>query len=101
MKYNEKLMNSSIMGDDDALDELKFNAGSGDCEAQYYLAMYYANICGHVHDPDYHYWIEKSKENGFMSGVGKPYHNDDGSGLRISMVELKFLSHLITLFSLL
>ena len=61
MEYNERLMTESLKGDDDSLDELKFNAGSGDCEAQYFLAMYYARVCGHLHDPNYHYWLEKSK----------------------------------------
>ena len=51
MGYNERLMNESLKGDDDSLDELKFYAGSGDCEAQYFLAMYYARACGHWKNP--------------------------------------------------
>ena len=45
MGYNERLMTESLKGDEDSLDELKYNAGSGDCEAQYFLAMYYARAC--------------------------------------------------------
>ena len=63
MEYNERLMNEAIQGDDDSLKELKFNASSGDSRAQYYLAMYYAKICGHLHDPDYWYWKEKYEES--------------------------------------
>ena len=57
MGYNERLMTESLKGDDDSLEELKFNAGAGDCEAQYFLAMYYARVCGHLHDPNYHHWL--------------------------------------------
>lgn len=102
--YNEKLMNESLSGDDDALEELKFNAGAGDCEAQYYLAMYHANINGHLHDPDYHYWLEKSKENGYVPGVGDTKHYDDVSpriGLQLTWNEMSIVSHLFSLFSLL
>lgn len=69
MDYNERLMIESLKGDDDALKELKFNAGAGDCEAQYYLAMYFAKAYGHLHDVNYHYWLAKSKENGYVPGV--------------------------------
>ena len=33
MVYNEKLMNEALRGDKGSLEELKSNAGSGDCEA--------------------------------------------------------------------
>ena len=69
-RYNERLMNESLQGNDESLKELNYNAGSGNCEAQYFLAMYYARVCGHLHNPNYHYWLEKSKENGYVPGVG-------------------------------
>ena len=62
MGYNERLMTESLQGNDDSLKELKYNAGSGNCEAQYFLAKYYANACGHLHDPNYHYWLTKHYE---------------------------------------
>jgi hypothetical protein len=33
MGYNENLMNKALHGDKSSLEELKSNAGSGDCEA--------------------------------------------------------------------
>lgn len=78
MEYNEQLMNESLQGNRNSLKELKYYAGAGDCEAQYFLAMYYAKSCGHLHAPDYHYWLEKSKNNGYVSGVGRPKVDDDG-----------------------
>ena len=58
MGYNERLMTESLKGDEDSLDELKYNAGSGDCEAQYFLAMYYARACGHLKKMDtYLEWV--------------------------------------------
>ena len=106
MEYNERLMNESLQGNKDSLEELKFNAGSGDCEAQYILAMYYAKACGHLHDPDYFYWLEKSKENGYVPGVGKPTNGDFVIGINStnSMTiwdYLNWCSHIASLLSLL
>ena len=67
--YNERLMEESLRGNDYALDELMSNAGAGSAEAQYYLALFYERTGG-IHDPDYSYWIEKSKKNGYVPGVG-------------------------------
>lgn len=104
MGYNERLMNESLKGDDDALKELEFYAGAGDCEAQYYLAMYHANACGHLHDPDYHYWLEKSRKNGYVPGVGDTRNYYDAGleiGLKLTLKEINYLSHLTSLLSLL
>ena len=103
MGYNEKLMNESLKGDDDALKELTFNAGAGDCEAQYYLALYYARACGHLHDPDYHYWLEKSKQNGYVPGVGDTKHYngmEPGIELHLTWKDINMFSHLLSLFSM-
>ena len=103
MGYNERLMNESLKGDDDSLDELKFYAGSGDCEAQYLLAMYYARACGHLHDPNYHYWLEKSKKNGYVPGVGDTKHYEEATSIDLQSIWDTFskASHLATLFSFL
>lgn len=101
MIYNERLMYESLQGNEDSFDELKFNAGSGDCEAQYYLAMYYAKMCGHQHDPDYHYWLEKSKENGYVPGIGKPVYDNDGIDIGLSIEDFKCAMHIISLVFLL
>lgn len=94
-------MNESLHGNDDSLKELKFYAGSGDCEAQYFLAMYYAKVCGHLHDPDYWYWLEKSKENGYVPGVGKPIYGYYGDKISFGLTweNFSWFSHLLSLFS--
>ena len=104
MGYNERLMNESLKGDDDSLDELKFYAGSGDCEAQYFLAMYYAKSCGHLHNSDYWYWLEKSQENGYVPGVGKPIspYSYDGEVINMDLIDyMSWISHLYSMLSLL
>ena len=100
--YNNRLMNESLKGIYDSLDELKFNAGSGDCEAQYFLAMYYARVCGHLHDPNYHYWLEKSKENGYVPGVSDTKHYEEATSINLQSIwdGLNYASHLATLLSL-
>lgn len=102
----ERLMNEALKGNDDALKELKYYAGSGDCEGQYFLAMYYAKVSGHLHHPDYHYWLEKSKKNGYIPGVGKPKLDEDYGGMptirEIPLFEqLNLASHIWSLLSLL
>ena len=103
MGYNERLMTESLKGDDDSLDELKFYAGSGDCAAQYFLAMYYARACGHFHDPNYHYWLEKSKENGYVPSVGDTKQYEDATSIDVQSIwdGLNYASHLATLLSFL
>ena len=102
MGYNERLMNESLKGNDDSLEVLKFNAGSGDCEAQYFLAIYYARLCGHLHDPNYHYWLEKSKENGYVPGLGDTKQYEDGARIDINVIwnGINKASHLSSLLSL-
>ena len=102
MGYNERLMTESLKGDDDSLEELKFNAGAGDCEAQYFLAMYYARVCGHLHDPNYHHWLEKSKENGYVPGVGDTKHYEDATRVDFELTLDGFskASHILSLLSL-
>ena len=103
MGNNERLMTESLKGDGDSLDELKHNAGSGDCEAQYFLAMYYARVCGHLHDPNYHYWLEKSKENGYVPGVGDTKHYEEATRIDLQLIwnglnKVSYLSSLLSLF---
>ena len=94
-------MTESLKGDEDSLDELKYNTGSGDCEAQYFLAMYYARVCGHLHDPNYHYWLEKSKENGYVPGVSDTKHYEEATSINLQSIwdGLNYASHLATLLS--
>ena len=103
MGINERLMTESLKGDEDSLDELKYNAGSGDCEAQYFLAMYYARVCGHLHDSNYHYWLEKSKENGYVPGVGDTKHYEEATSINLQSIwnGLSNASHLATILSFL
>lgn len=102
-RYNERLMNESLKGNDDSLNELKFYAGSGDCEAQYFLAMYYAKACGHLHDPNYHYWLEKSQKNGYAPGVGDTRHYEGSMGaIDLTWDDIKKLynlSHILSILS--
>ena len=101
MGYNERLMNESLQGNDDSLKELKYNAGSGNCEAQYFLAKYYANACGHLHDPNYHYWLEKSKENGYVPGAGDTKHYEEVTSTDLHLICKGFskASHMFSLLS--
>lgn len=65
MGYNERLLNEALQGNKDSFKELKFNAGSGNAEAQFFFAQYYAKTRGGLRDEDYLYWMRKSKNNGF------------------------------------
>lgn len=67
MKYNEQLTQKALQKDKGALEELKFNAGSGSAEAQYYLAMYYQTKSNDDVDQieNYQYWIQKAVANGY------------------------------------
>jgi uncharacterized membrane protein YhaH (DUF805 family) len=56
MGYNERLLHEALQGNKDSFKELKFNAGAGDAEAQYYFAQYYAKVS----DDDFRYWIRKA-----------------------------------------
>ena len=55
--YYEKLLNEAMSGDKGSLKELMSNAGSGNAEAQYYLALYYGNM---KDNDNYLYWMEKA-----------------------------------------
>ena len=63
MGYNENLYKSAVAGDKSSFKELEFNAGSGDTEAQYYLALCYAERKGG--QADYEYWMKKAADNGY------------------------------------
>ena len=56
MRYNERLLHEALQGNKGSFKELKFNAGAGDAEAQFYFAQYYAKES----DDDFRYWIKKS-----------------------------------------
>lgn len=61
----EQLMQEAINGNKSAYKDLYSNAGSGNAEAQYYLAIYYKEVKGVGLDSDYAYWMKKAKDNGY------------------------------------
>lgn len=63
--YNERLMQEALKGSNSSYKELLSNAGSGNAEAQYYLALYYKEVKGSGPDSDYAYWMKEAKNNGF------------------------------------
>lgn len=65
MSNYEKLMQKASQGNKSAFKELSSYAGSGNAEAQYYLALYYKEVRGDGDDSDYAYWMNKAKDNGF------------------------------------
>lgn len=64
MNNYEQLMQEASQGNKKAFKELYSYAGSGNAEAQYYLALYYK---GSGADSDYAYWMNKSKDNGYVA----------------------------------
>ena len=67
MNNSEQLMRDASHGNKNAFKELYSNAGSGNAEAQYYLALYYKETKGTTADSDYAYWIKKAKDNGYAA----------------------------------
>ena len=67
MNNYEKLMQEASQGNKKAFKELYSYAGSGNAEAQYYLALYYKETKGTTADSDYAYWIKKAKDNGYAA----------------------------------
>lgn len=65
MNNYEKLMQEASQGNKKAFKELYSYAGSGNAEAQYYLALYYKESKGS--GADYAYWMNKSKDNGYVA----------------------------------
>ena len=67
MSNYENLMMDALDGKKSAFKDLYSYAGSGNAEAQYYLALYYLKKNGNEQDSDYAYWINKAKENGYVA----------------------------------
>lgn len=67
MEHMEKLMQEALQGRKSSFKELYSYAGSGNAEAQYYLALYYKEREGCGADSNYAYWMQKAKEKGFAS----------------------------------
>ena len=65
MSNYEQLMQDALEGKKSAYKDLYSYAGSGNAEAQYYLALYYAKKNGSEQDGDCPYWMKKAKENGY------------------------------------
>ncbi|MBQ6681972.1 MAG: DUF805 domain-containing protein [Prevotella sp.] len=68
MSYYERLFYEALEGNKDSFKELKFYAGSGNAEGQYYFALYYAETTHNDLDEDYIYWMEKATKNGYQPG---------------------------------
>jgi uncharacterized membrane protein YhaH (DUF805 family) len=62
MNSYEQMMQEASQGNKKAFKELYSYAGSGNAEAQYYLALYYKGV---GQDSDYTYWMGKAKDNGY------------------------------------
>ena len=69
MNSYEKLMQEASQGNKKAFKELYSYAGSGNAEAQYFLALYYKGV---GQDSDYAYWMNKSKDNGYDAAQNSP-----------------------------
>ena len=67
MNNYEQLMQEASQGNKKAFKDLYSYAGSGNAEAQYYLALYYKETKGSGADSDYAYWMNKSKVNGYVA----------------------------------
>lgn len=65
MNSYEKLMQEASQGNKKAFKELYSYAGSGNVEAQYYLALYYKEAKGS--GADYAYWMKKANDNGYVA----------------------------------
>lgn len=63
-------MQEALESKKSAFNELSSYAGSGNAEAQYYLALYYAKKNGSEQDGDCQYWMKKAKENGYVLQSG-------------------------------
>jgi TPR repeat protein len=70
MKSYEQLMLDALEGKKGAFNDLYSYAGSGNAEAQYYLALYYKEAKGS--EADYAYWMNKSKDNGYVAAQSSP-----------------------------
>ena len=68
MNSYEKLMQEASKGDKNAFKDLYSYAGSGNAEAQYYLALYYKESKGS--GDDYAYWMKKANDNGYVPQSG-------------------------------
>jgi len=68
MNNYEQLMQEASQGNKKAFKELYSYAGSGNAEAQYYLAIYYKEAKGS--GADYAYWMKKAKDNGYVPQSG-------------------------------
>ena len=61
-------MQEALQGNKKAFKELYSYAGSGNAEAQYYLALYYKEAKGS--GADYAYWMKKANDNGYVPQSG-------------------------------
>lgn len=101
MSNYEQLMQDALAGKKSSYNDLYSYAGSGDAEAQYYLALYYkeAKGCG----ADYAFWMKKAKDNGYDAAQNSPIPEstsekseeteespDEGSNASLKKLLMKF-----------
>lgn len=103
MNNYEQLMQDALEGKKSAYKDLYSYAGSGNAEAQYYLALYYAKKNGSEQDGDCQYWMKKAADNGYEAAKnsiipdiafekseeteGRP---DEGSNASLKKLLMKF-----------
>lgn len=77
MKQYEELMEKALCDSKDAFEELLSNAGGGNAEAQYYLALYYQEVAKSdlIQETNYQYWMQKAINNGYDEAIAKTILN--------------------------
>lgn len=93
MNNYEQLMQEASQGNKKAFKDLYSYAGSGNAEAQYYLALYYKETKGSGADSDYAYWMNKSKVNGYVAAqatLETTEEKEDGSNNALKKLLMMF-----------
>ena len=97
MNSYEQMMQEASQGNKKTFKELYSYAGSGNAEAQYYLALYYKETKGS--GADYAYWMNKSKDNGYVAAQNSVIpeatletteEKEDGSNNALKKLLMKF-----------
>lgn len=101
MNNYEKLMQEALQGNKKAFKELYSYAGSGNAEAQYYLALYYKETKGSGADSDYAYWMKKAKDNGYEAArnCAIPEPTNDEAEQKQNIESDESLKKLLMMFS--
>lgn len=73
MENFNNIMTQALQGDNSAFKKLEYLAGSGNVEAQYYLALYYEQSLNVPlkDNPNYIWWIEKAANQDFLDAKAR------------------------------